>query len=606
MVVVATPLFFCLPFPRQGCNNQIALLLYQRFPEMPRDIFVYNVFEPGSTRRGDVAQAVLRLFVVAAIVVVYGVLLGGVGRYMEVRAPQFGMWPLYVALAMSGISVLMTVFTLLVAMRGRYRWRSVLRIVMPVLDVASLTALMLAGGEAMLPLFAVMILLMVGTGLRFGRRSLSITLCAVIASIVVLSLWPQHSGVGPMVAILMLLLAVIMDAYMYLILRMIAHGHLAQRAALKERLQYLAMISDTLLPPLERIAATSDALQATSSSTYDAEHTSRIKEDATTLAVMVKEMSQGLLGDSRTGSGSNEIHVRGVFATMMKMVASDAEQKDVRVTYTVDDDVPWIVQGDLFGFNRAVMNLLLTAVLRSPPGGVVDVRVRKGPRQSSDDLRIEVRFRTDRETAMRRRRDRQEEEQYRLIGRSMVSHLGGSIKRKAIGRDELLCVVTIPFRPAASGLGGAEVAGPASGLAEAGLTGAVEQMASAADMKILSVEDQKSNRILLQSILGRAGMQPRMCSNVERAIRHLETDSFDLVILDIHLQNSSGFDLVEHIRSAPGPDGRLTPIIFLTADQSPGVLERIKAIPEARVLIKPIVATDLLDAIRELTSGHSE
>jgi two-component system catabolic regulation response regulator CreB len=78
--------------------------------------------------------------------------------------------------------------------------------------------------------------------------------------------------------------------------------------------------------------------------------------------------------------------------------------------------------------------------------------------------------------------------------------------------------------------------------------------------RILVVEDEPS---ILENIvysLETEGFKPTGCSTGEEGLRHFESDDPDLVILDIGLPDTSGFELCKEIRSHSS-----VPVIFLTA-----------------------------------------
>ncbi len=124
----------------------------------------------------------------------------------------------------------------------------------------------------------------------------------------------------------------------------------------------------------------------------------------------------------------------------------------------------------------------------------------------------------------------------------------------------------------------------------------VEHQRHTPTMRILSVEDQKPNRLMLQAILERAGHRATLSADPDRALSYLLDDRFDLIILDVHMPGLSGFDLAQKLRDLPD-DRRHTPIIFLTADISPKTMQLAADVSALHVLSKPIRAERLLAAI---------
>jgi DNA-binding NtrC family response regulator len=77
---------------------------------------------------------------------------------------------------------------------------------------------------------------------------------------------------------------------------------------------------------------------------------------------------------------------------------------------------------------------------------------------------------------------------------------------------------------------------------------------------ILTVDDESEIRELLREILTASGYRVSGASSTAEAMRVVRDDTPDLIITDLQLEESDGFDLVEQVR-AVAPK---LPIIMLT------------------------------------------
>ena len=69
-------------------------------------------------------------------------------------------------------------------------------------------------------------------------------------------------------------------------------------------------------------------------------------------------------------------------------------------------------------------------------------------------------------------------------------------------------------------------------------------------MKILIVDDESINRILLVNLLENAGYTDCIeAANGAEAIDKYKREQPDLVLLDVVMPDMSGFDVVKHLRS---------------------------------------------------------
>lgn len=78
---------------------------------------------------------------------------------------------------------------------------------------------------------------------------------------------------------------------------------------------------------------------------------------------------------------------------------------------------------------------------------------------------------------------------------------------------------------------------------------------------ICVVEDEKAINDLVAQYLKKEGYEVRSYYTYEEASAHVEDDDVHLWILDIMLDDKSGFDLIEEIRL----QGRDIPVIFMSA-----------------------------------------
>ncbi len=82
-------------------------------------------------------------------------------------------------------------------------------------------------------------------------------------------------------------------------------------------------------------------------------------------------------------------------------------------------------------------------------------------------------------------------------------------------------------------------------------------------MKVLAVDDNRTNLHILQVFLKKLGHEVILAENGEEAVRKFETESPDLVLLDIMMPVMDGFEAARRIKGMTRD--RWTPVIFLSA-----------------------------------------
>jgi signal transduction histidine kinase len=80
---------------------------------------------------------------------------------------------------------------------------------------------------------------------------------------------------------------------------------------------------------------------------------------------------------------------------------------------------------------------------------------------------------------------------------------------------------------------------------------------------ILLVDDRSENLLALEAVLEPLGQRLVRAMSGEEALKHLLTDDFALILLDVQMPGLDGFDTAEHIKSREKT--RDIPIIFITA-----------------------------------------
>lgn len=116
-------------------------------------------------------------------------------------------------------------------------------------------------------------------------------------------------------------------------------------------------------------------------------------------------------------------------------------------------------------------------------------------------------------------------------------------------------------------------------------------------IKILAVEDVPLNQLLLKIIIDEFGFEGDFAENGKEAIEKLQTNSYDIVLMDLQMPEMNGLEATEYIRKEMNSK---IPIIALTADVTMGDLEKCKSIGMNGHIAKPIDEKLLYNKIIEL------
>jgi CheY-like chemotaxis protein len=126
---------------------------------------------------------------------------------------------------------------------------------------------------------------------------------------------------------------------------------------------------------------------------------------------------------------------------------------------------------------------------------------------------------------------------------------------------------------------------------------------SSRPMRILLAEDSALNQKVAVGLLERCGHRVDVAENGRAALRLLEQQSFDLMLLDVQMPEMDGLETVAAIRRDERGTNRHLPIIAMTAHALKGDRERCLEAGMDGYVAKPLRAEALFAAIAEI-GGH--
>ncbi len=119
---------------------------------------------------------------------------------------------------------------------------------------------------------------------------------------------------------------------------------------------------------------------------------------------------------------------------------------------------------------------------------------------------------------------------------------------------------------------------------------------------VLVVEDDPVNQVVVQAMIENLGERCSVLSDGEQAVRALKSETYDLVLMDLHMPILDGLHATEEIRQWERDSGRgACPIIALTANVMPGTKSDCLAAGMDDYLAKPVRQADLHQIIQGIT-----
>jgi signal transduction histidine kinase/CheY-like chemotaxis protein len=117
-------------------------------------------------------------------------------------------------------------------------------------------------------------------------------------------------------------------------------------------------------------------------------------------------------------------------------------------------------------------------------------------------------------------------------------------------------------------------------------------------LSVLVVDDDVLNRMLLQSLLKKAGHRVHSAANGVEALQAIDSEPFDLVLLDLWMPEMDGFEAARRIRALPDSAIATGPIVALTADVTEETAAEARRAGVSAVFGKPLSPEKLAGLLR--------
>jgi CheY-like chemotaxis protein len=115
-------------------------------------------------------------------------------------------------------------------------------------------------------------------------------------------------------------------------------------------------------------------------------------------------------------------------------------------------------------------------------------------------------------------------------------------------------------------------------------------------LSVLHVDDDPVNLRVVEEILTAFGHRAVKALSGAEALEQLSNQAFDVVLMDIHMPEMSGIEVMKRIRERPGAD-RNTPVIALTADILSREPSEYLALGFTGFVPKPVMVQGLIAAV---------
>ncbi len=361
---------------------------------------------------------------------------------------------------------------------------------------------------------------------------------------------------------------------------------LVAETAVKAKQQFLSNMSHEIRTPMNAIIGFTKVLLKTDTSSKQKEYLEAIKLSGDALIVLIND----ILDLAKVDAGKmvferTPFKMAMSISAMLHLFEPKIREKNLELVKEYDTNIPVVLVGDPVRLHQIILNLVSNAVKFTNNGKIkVSVQLLK-----EDDTKATISFAVkDTGIGIPPNKIGKIFDNFQQATNDTSRLYGGTglglaiVKQLVEAQDGSISVESKPNEGSTFSF----VLDFLKTKADVDIDDTLIELDSELnDIRVLVVEDIVLNQLLMRTLLDEFGFRCEVAANGKIAIEKLQSNQYDVILMDLQMPEMNGFEATQYIRHEMNSD---IPIIALTADVTTVDLDKCKEIGMNDYIAKPI------------------